>query len=74
MISVDTSVFIDFFRDKINSATDKLNTIIELNIPFGITSQIYQELLQGTATQKNFDILKKYLNTFTFYFTTVRLK
>ena len=67
MILVDTSVLIDFFRDKYNVVTDKLNTIIELNIPFGITSQIYQELLQGTATQKDFDILKKYLSTFTFY-------
>ena len=67
MILVDTSVFIDYLKGKNNSATDKLNTIIELNIPFGITFQIYQELLQGTETQKDFAILKKYLNTFTFY-------
>ena len=67
MILVDTSVLIDYLKGKNNSATDKLNTIIELNIPFGITSQIHQELLQGTKTQKDFDILKKYLNTFTFY-------
>jgi len=67
MILVDTSVLIDFFRNIDNSATDKLTTIIELNIPFGITSHIYQELLQGTATRKDFDTLKKYLATFTFY-------
>jgi len=67
MILVDTSVFIDFLSEKNNSATDKLHTIIDLNIPFGITSQIYQELLQGTASQKDFDVLKKYLNTFNFY-------
>ena len=67
MILVDTSVLIDFFSNKSNVATDKLNTIIELNIPFGITSHIYQEMLQGTATRNDFDTLKKYLNTFTFY-------
>ena len=67
MILVDTSVFIDFLSEKNNSATDKLHTIIDLKIPFGITSQIYQELLQGTASQKDFDVLKKYLNTFNFY-------
>ncbi len=67
MILVDTSVLIDFFSNKSNSATDKLTNIIELNIPFGITSHIYQEMLQGTATRKDFDTLKKYLNTFTFY-------
>ncbi len=68
MVLVDTSVLIDFLKDKNNSKIDKFNTILELNIPFGITSHIYQELLQGSATQKDFDTLKKYLDTFTFYF------
>lgn len=67
MILVDTSVLIDFLKNKINEGTDKFNTILELSIPFGITSHIYQELLQGTSSERNFNILKKYLDTFTFY-------
>lgn len=67
MILVDTSVLIDFLKGKNNPEIDKFNTILELNIPFGITSHIYQELLQGSATQKDFDALKKYLDTFTIY-------
>ena len=68
MILVDTSVLIDFLKEKTNPATEKFNNILELNIPFGITSHIYQELLQGSATQRDFDTLKSYLDTFVFYF------
>ncbi len=68
MILVDTSVLLDFLKNKRNAQTEKLTKIIELNIPFGITSHIYQELLQGSATQKDFSALKKYLDTLTFYY------
>jgi predicted nucleic acid-binding protein len=67
VILIDTSVLIDFLKEIKNPATDKFNEILELNIPFGITSHIYQELLQGTSTQKDFNSLKKYLDTFTFF-------
>ena len=67
MVLVDTSILIDFFREKSGAQASKFNTILELNIPFGISSHIYQELLQGSATQKDFDTLKKYLDTFTIY-------
>ena len=67
MVLVDTSVLIDFLKDKNNAKTNKFDTIFDLNIPFGITSHIYQELLQGSATQKDFNTLKKYLDTFTIY-------
>lgn len=68
MILVDTSVLIDFLKNKNNEGTDKFDTVLELNIPFGITSHIYQELLQGSSSERNFNVLKKYLDTFTFYF------
>lgn len=67
MILVDTSVLIDFLKNVDNPSTEKLNEIIELNIPFGITSHIYQELLQGTSSRKDYTSLKKYLDTFTFF-------
>lgn len=68
MILVDTSILIDYLRDKNDPKLGKFNEILELNIPFGICGVIYQELLQGAATQDDFDTLKKYLDTFTFYF------
>lgn len=68
MILVDTSVLIDFLKNKSNDGTDKFNTILELSIPFGITSHIYQELLQGTFSERDFNILKEYLDTFIFYY------
>lgn len=67
MILVDTSVLIDFLRNKTNEAVEKFNTVLDLKIPFGITSQIYQELLQGTESEHDFQTLKKYLDTWTFY-------
>lgn len=68
MILVDTSVLIDFLKNKSNEGTDKFNTILELSIPFGITNHIYQELLQGTSSERDFNILQEYLDTFTFYY------
>ena len=67
MILVDTSVWIDFLKSKENGKTAKLNEILELKIPFGITGQIYQEVLQGAATEKDFRSLKEYFDTFLFY-------
>lgn len=68
MVLVDTSVLIDFLKEVDNPATDKLNEVIEIQIPFGIIVHIYQELLQGTASQYDFNTLKKYLDTISFYY------
>ena len=67
MILVDASVWIDFLQTRNNEKTDKLNRILDLNIPFGITGQIYQEVLQGAATEKDFNALKQYFDTFVLY-------
>ena len=45
MILVDTSVLIDFFKNKSNEAVKKFNNILLRNIPYGINVFIYQELL-----------------------------
>lgn len=67
MVLIDSSVLIDFLKHKKNTGVDKFSNILDLNISFGITSNIYQELLQGAADEPEFQTLKKYLNTFTFY-------
>ncbi|RJR33734.1 MAG: PIN domain nuclease [Desulfobacteraceae bacterium] len=67
MILVDTSVLIDFFRGSSSTAADNFRSILVREMPFGITSFIYQELLQGAGTEKEYRKLKSYLSTQRFY-------
>ena len=67
MILVDTSVLIDFFKGNTNEPADKLKRIILQGIPFGISSVIYQEILQGAKTKKEYNILQEYLSTQRFF-------
>lgn len=68
MYLVDTSVWIDYFREIDNSATNEFNNILNQNLPFGLTSVIYQEILQGAATPQDFLQLNNYLTTQRFYY------
>lgn len=67
MVLVDTSVLINFFKGNSNKAVEKLNLIIEQNIPFGISPFTYLELLQGSKTENEFALLDEYLSTQIFY-------
>jgi predicted nucleic acid-binding protein len=67
MILADTSVLIGYFKGSSGLVYDTFDTIIENNIPFGICSVIYLELLQGSKTEKEFNQLKEYLQTIPFY-------
>ncbi len=67
MILVDTSVLVDFFKGMSNSPADRLKEIIERDIPFGITSVIYQEILQGARNKKEYELLETYLGCQRFY-------
>ena len=67
MILVDTSVLIDFFKGFKTEGSRKFQTVLERGMPFGITSFIFQEVLQGTASEKEFSLLSKYLSTQRFY-------
>jgi len=67
MVLVDTSVLIDVFRNTENIATEKFKTLEDNRIPFGITSLIYQEVLQGANSENAFLSLKEYLSSQTFY-------
>ena len=61
MILVDTSVLIDLFKGNENKAVNSFKGVIEQQIPFGITSVIYQEVLQGAKTKREYALLDKYL-------------
>ena len=74
MILVDSSVLIDFLKGRKNISAKKLEEIIERNIPFGITSFIYQEILQGAKTLSEFNLLQEYLSTQVFYHPIDKIK
>jgi predicted nucleic acid-binding protein len=67
MILVDTSVLIDFFKGIKTPAEMRFKSILEQDIPFGITSLIYQEVLQGAKSEKAYANLKKYLSSQRFF-------
>ncbi|HEY4695806.1 MAG TPA: PIN domain nuclease [Candidatus Hydromicrobium sp.] len=68
MVLVDTSVFLDYLIGNENEKTEKFDEILNLNIPFGINFYIYQELLQGTKTEKDFYLLKRFLDSQRFFY------
>jgi len=47
MILVDTSVLIDFFKGQKNDSCQKFELLLRQDMPFGINSFIFQEVLQG---------------------------
>ena len=67
MILVDTSVLIDYLKGTGNSATEKLQELLDRSVPFGINSLIFQEVLQGARDENEFRKLKEYLETLDFY-------
>jgi predicted nucleic acid-binding protein len=66
-VLVDTSILIGYFNGLSGHPYDRLDEIIDKEIPFGICNPVYQELLQGVKSEKEFQQLKEYLNTLTFY-------
>lgn len=67
MILVDTSVLIDFFKGLSNDTANRLRSLLAHQIPFGISSVIYQEILQGTKNEQEYSLLRKYLAGQRFY-------
>ena len=67
MVLVDTSVLINFLQGNGNDKTKKLEYLIEKNIPYGISSYTYMELLQGIRDDKQFALVKEYLSSHRFY-------
>jgi len=68
MVLVDTSVLIGFLKNQKNSKTELLEAILTRKIPWGINDFIYQEILQGAKSQKEFESLKEYFETVPSYF------
>jgi len=67
MILVDTSILISYFKNDSSEMNAKFDQLLEMNIPFGINVNIYQELLQGAKTRNEFDRMNEYLSSIRFY-------
>ncbi len=67
MYLVDTSVWLDFFRNRSTPVVSQFEEILEQTLPFGISGIIYQEVLQGADTEQDFSQLRTYLQTLKFY-------
>jgi predicted nucleic acid-binding protein len=63
MILVDTSVLISFLKGIDNKPTRKFKRMLKQKVPFGITSCIYQEILQGAKSEQEYALLKTYFET-----------
>jgi len=68
MILVDTSVLIDFLKGHVNEKSQWFETVLTRDIPFGISAYTYQEILQGSRNEKEFEQLKAYLASQTIYY------
>jgi predicted nucleic acid-binding protein len=64
MILVDTSVLIGYFKGTEGSVYEKMNYLVDNDIPFGICHYVYQELLQGSANEKEYKLLKGRISSF----------
>ena len=67
MFLVDTSVWVDYLRGISTQSVEKLQRILDETRPFGITSLIFQEVLQGTDSDISFARLDAYLRSQRFY-------
>ncbi len=68
MILVDTSVLIGFLKGQVDDKTELFKEVLSRDIPFGISSYTYQEVLQGARNEKEFLTLKEYLSTQQIYY------
>lgn len=63
MYLIDTSVWIDFLRQNKTHQVKYFYEILDENANYGLTSIIYQEVLQGAATLADFNKLDNFLST-----------
>lgn len=67
MVLVDTSVLIPFLKGIKDEKVERFSYVLEAGIPFGISSLIYQEVLQGVKNEREFKMVKGYLGSQRFY-------
>ncbi len=66
MVLVDTSVFIEFFNGNKNSITKSLIGLLQSEENICICGIIYQEVLQGIKSNKDYKEIKSVLDEFAY--------
>ena len=64
MILVDSSVWIDYFRDVATPQSDRLDSLLGVE-PLAIGDLILAEVLQGFSSERDFNHVRKSLDAFT---------
>ncbi len=64
---VDTSVWIDYLGGKETEVAGRFAWVLDRGYPVGLTGVIYQEILQGVSSKREFDQVSEYLGSQTFY-------
>lgn len=67
MVLVDTSVWLDYLRGTRTASVRKLDDLLQRGLPFGITSLIYQEVLQGADSETSYARLQAYFGSQRFF-------
>ena len=67
MILVDTSVLIAYLKNQNIRSVEQFEYILDKKLPYGINTFIYQEILQGAKTDKEYNLLKEYFETIPLY-------
>lgn len=67
MYLVDTSVWIDYLSGTETEATGRFAEILNRGYPAGLTSVVYQEVVQGVSSRREFEQTSEYLGSQTFY-------
>jgi predicted nucleic acid-binding protein len=65
---VDTSIWIDFFRQRNTPGVDEFYRALDQTQHYGITELIFQEVIQGALNEKDFTSLADYLVAQTFFY------
>ena len=68
MILVDTSVLIAYLKNQNIKSVEQFEYILDKKLPYGINTFIYQEVLQGAKTDKEYNLLKEYFETIPLYY------
>ena len=63
MYLVDTSVWVDFFKASRTPPVERLKALLTAGTEVGLTATILQEILQGTADERQFAKYRSYFET-----------
>lgn len=64
---MDTSVWIDYLSGTETEVTGRFTEILNRGYTVGLTSVVYQEVVQGVSSRREFEQTSEYLGSQTFY-------